>query len=246
MSTKLFENLNSVKSRVVDYMYTINENINWLDFFNKYGTLSDHKILRRIKSLVWIDKTMEYENSTNTTVAYFNHYISLLMKFRPVLDHNPLYIIPPQNAGNEGLIDEFEIDLAIRFSIVKRLMTLFRLRYVVLDLGTQGGSQSDPQAASSESKGHQYRSAEESQTVNPSDIKVLLPLGSITYPEEALKPFENISGVIIPEGYSNICIRPEDEVFNNIVLNVKAIMMSPNDVSEVAKTDYTMFHIPRP
>lgn len=220
MSNKLFENLNSVKSRVIDYMYTVNENINWLDFFNKFGTLSDHKILRRIKSLVWIDKTMEYDNSTNTTVNYFNHYISLLMKFRPVLDTTPLYIIPPKSDQNEGIIDEFVIDLSIRFSIVKRLMTLFRLKYEVIDMSNIAG-------------------------INMSDIKILFPLGSITYSEAELKPFEQVTGLIIPEGYSNICFKSEDSIYNNIVLNVKAVMMSSNDVSEITKSDYTMFHISR-
>lgn len=218
MSTTLFDNLNIVKTRFVEYLMSINENINWLDFLNKYGTLPDVKILKRIRSLIWIDKSIDYDPITYVTTKYFKYYISLLMKFVPIIrKHGPIYVIPPKTAENSPLIDEFQYDLDMRFSILKRVLNMMRIEYVIINMSS----------------------------INSSDIenmRVLLPLGSICY-EKVNETFATFKGVVIPDGYENICFTKEDEILNTFILNIKSLMMSSEDVSALIQTHFNMFYI---
>ena len=223
MSNKLFECLPQIKHRIVDFMMTVNENINWLDFFNQYGTLPDNKILKRIRSLVWVDKSIDYDNGMSDTSRYFKHYVSLIAKFAPMLEKYPLYIIAPKPTADNGLIDEFTRDIEIKYSIVCRLLTLMRTKYAIV-------------SADDVAKGN----------VKVGDMNILLPLGSLTYTTDELNVFKSFAGVVIPEGYDNICFNEEDRLVNNVILNVKALMMSADDVSEIVNTEYTMFNVNKP
>lgn len=221
MSNKLFECLPQIKHRIVDFMMTVNENINWLDFFNQYGTLPDNKILKRIRSLVWVDKSIDYDNGMSDTSMYFKHYTCLLAKFAPMMTKYPIHVIAPKK--NSQIIDEFTRDIEVKYSILCRLLTLMRAKYVVIEADDIVNS-----------------------TVDVSDVKVLLPLGSLTYTADEMRQFGSFKGVVIPEGYDNICFNNEDKLVNNVILNVKALMMSADDVTEIINTDYTMFSVNRP
>lgn len=209
--SELFNNYPIVKSRLVDYLTSINENINWDDFLTKYGTLPDLKILKRIRSLVWIDKSIEYTPHTYTTAKYFEYYMSLLMKFKPILDkYSPIWILPPKTSS---LIDEFQYDLDSKFSILKRTLTMMGYKFELIDI----------------------------TKINP-EMKVLIPLGSICY-DNANQILSNFNGLIIPDGYNNICIDKNDEIMNNFILNINSLMMSADDVSNIYRTNYNMFYI---
>lgn len=197
---------------------SINENINWLDFLNKYGTLPDVKILKRIRSLIWIDKSIDYDPVTYVTTKYFKYYVTLIMKFAPIVrKHGPVYIIPPKTAEDSPLIDEFQYDLNMRFSILKRVLSMMRVEYEVIDM----------------------------ETVDDRVIKsmnILLPLGSICY-DNVNEVFKSFTGLVIPDGYENICFTKDDEILNTFILNIKSLMMSSEDVSKLVQTSYNMFYI---
>lgn len=219
--TELFGELNVIKQRVVEYMLTINENVNWLDFFNQYGTLPDVKILRRIRSLVWVDKSIEYDTIMYSTVKYFKYYVMLLMKFRSfALDH-PIYILGPKLNKPAISVEEVVMDIKIRYSILKRIMTLFQMNFIEIDM-------------------------DKLTDADVKNMKLLLPLGSLTYRQDELDVFKSFDCVVIPDGFNNICFTREDEIFNNIVINVQALMLSPDDITEIIHNNYTMFYINKP
>lgn len=223
MSNKLFECLPQIKTRVVDFMMTLNENINWLDFFNQYGTLPDNKILKRIRSLIWVDKSIEYDNGMSDTSMYFKHYVSLLAKFAPMLEKYPLYIIAPKPAERCHIVDEFTREIEVKYSILCRLLKLMRTKYVILGADDIVNSR-----------------------IDVGEMKVLLPLGSLTYESDELSQFDAFTGITIPEGYDNICFTEEDKLVNNVILNVKALMLSAEDVSDLINVNYTMFNVNKP
>lgn len=219
--TELFANMNAVKTRLVDYLYSINENINWTDFLNRHGTMSDVRILKRIRSLIWVDKSIEYESVMHSSTNYFKYYISLLFKFVPILYKDErIYVIPPKNAQKPSILDEFQIDVESKFSILKRVLNIMNIGYTVIDM----------------------------EKINDSDVsnmKILIPLGSITYKPSELVLFDSFKGIVIPDGYDNICFDKNDEILNNFILNIKALTMSSDDVSEIINPSYTMFYIKR-
>lgn len=217
MSTTLFERFNVVRDRVINYLISVNENINWVDFFNKYSTYPDTKILKRIRSLVWIDKTLDYDSSQDNITKYFRYYLRLLSKFMTVMNaHGPIYIIPPTDKNND-LLEEFYQDIMIRFSVLKRILKIMNISFEVIEMNSV-----DPDKISR--------------------MKLLIPIGSICY--EDLKVFEdNFKGITIPDGYDNICVNEEDEIYNTFVLNIKALMMSADDVAEIKRLKFNMFYV---
>lgn len=215
----MFENINTVKQRLIDYLYTINENINWLDFINRYGTLSDTKIFKRIRSLVWVDKSIEYDSNMHLTTKYFEYYIKLLSKFTPITSKYPIHIIPPNPAKpskNNEIIEEFALDIANKFSILCRILNIYHINYEVIDV---------------------------TDVKSTDDIHILMPSGSLMYTPEELKIFDDFRGIVIPDGYDNLCFEKGDDILNNFILNIKALMMSADDVSDIIKDNYTMFHV---
>lgn len=220
MANKLFEHLPQIKTKLIDYMLTVNENINWEDFFNQNGTLSDTRILRRIRSLVWVDKDLEYDNGMSITPKYFKYYMSLLYKFLPKITNYPIYIIQPKQNGGGSIIDEFVREIETKYSILCRILSLMRKEYVIIkDEDITKGS------------------------VDISNINVLLPIGSLTYKQEEMDIFKTFDRLVIADSYDNLCFNEEDRILNNIILNVKALILSADDVSEIINTNYTMFTI---
>lgn len=218
MST-LFSNLNIIRNRLIDYLYTINENINWTDFFNQYGTMADKRILKRIRSLVWIDKSIEYDSTMQSTLKYFKYYVSLLVKFESIMyKHGPIFIIPPKTVKNGDILNEFELDVYEKYSILTRILNIMNVKFEDIKMDRI-----------------------DSNELNK--MNIIIPTGSITYDQETINKFKQFNGVVIPDGYDNICFNENDELLNNCILNIKALMMSPNDVTEIIKTDYTMFYI---
>lgn len=215
MANNLFANLNAIKPRLIDYLYTINENINWTDFLNRYGTLSDTKILKRIRSLIWIDKSIEYDSGMDNSIKLFDYYMNMLSKFMPILYVNTIHIIPPNTTINTPVIDEFIQELNEKYSILRRILDILQIEYSIIDM----------------------------HNVDVSIMKILCPLGSISYKSADITPFESFKGIIIPDAYDNLCFNNDDELYNNFVLNIRAMMLSADDVSSLIKTDYTMFHI---
>lgn len=213
----LFENFNVVRERVINYLISINENINWVEFFNKFSTYPDVKILKRIKSLVWIDKSIDYESSQDNITKYFKYYLRLLSKFISVMNVNgPIYIIPPKSEEND-LIEEFYQDIMVRYSVLKRILKIMNISFEVIDMNKL-------------------------DVDKVSKMKLLIPLGSICYND--LKIFENnFKGIVIPDGFDNICETEEDEIYNTFVLNIKALIMSSDDVTNVKRLKFNMFYI---
>lgn len=126
---KLFDKLQMIKMNLVTYLTSINENINWVEFLNKYGTYDDAKILKRIRSLTWIDKDYEYMDTTSN-MNYFEYYTNLINKFMPVLKQK-VYILLPNNEND--LIDEFIDELNLKVKVLHRLFDIYGIEYEDID-----------------------------------------------------------------------------------------------------------------
>lgn len=122
MSVKLFENVQLVRDELVKNLTKINENIDWNEFINKYASKNDESIMKRLKTLLWIDKNIDYDvDNLNLNVKYYTYYTNLLMKFYPILHKGPIGIIA---LSNEFIPDELRERLEHRINIVKEWLNL--------------------------------------------------------------------------------------------------------------------------
>ncbi len=68
----MFSHIQAYKDKLIPFMLTINENINWNDVLNKIMSMSEDKQLSRIRSFLWTDKDIndEDERIENEYVRY--------------------------------------------------------------------------------------------------------------------------------------------------------------------------------
>ena len=123
----LFDNLQQVKVGLIDYLTEVNENVNWTEFLNRYGTLGDEKILKRIRALTWVDKDLSRDDLPN----YFEHYTKLINKFYPLFSKgaNKVSILIPDVKNENDVIDEFMVELDQKVSTLHRLLDIYSIPY---------------------------------------------------------------------------------------------------------------------
>lgn len=126
--TELFSNIQLVKTGLINYLTEINENINWTEFLNKYGNLNDEQILKRIKSLTWIDKDLSYNNESLNS-SYFRYYTSLINKFIPLFKSNKIYILGVNPKNDNDIIDEFLLEINQKINVIHRLLNIYNIQY---------------------------------------------------------------------------------------------------------------------
>ena len=81
------------RKELIKYLFSINSNIDWDDFINTYMTVEPRKLLHKIKSLIWIDKDLSYDNGMQRNKQLFSYSTNLLNKYYPILRNECVYIL---------------------------------------------------------------------------------------------------------------------------------------------------------
>lgn len=207
----MFQHIQSYRNELIDFLYETNGNIDWNDFINKNMTLSPDKLLSKIKSLVWIDKDIEYDNGMQQNIKLFSYYTSLLNKYYKLISqpNTILYVIDIAE-GNDKIksLDEFIIEqIKQKLNVLCRLLKIMKINFKLV-------------------------------TSLDENAKIVIPTCSITYnnPNDLLKSF---SGIIIVDNYYNIYRHEEDKELNFFRLSIVQLSKNPEiKISEIVNQKY--------
>lgn len=135
----MFQYIQNYKDKLINYLTGINENIDWSDFINTNMALPREKFLNKIKSLVWVDKDIEYDNGTKENSNLFLYYTTLLNKYYPLFQspnnssetEAQIYILDIAEGENRiSPLDDFIIDeIRNKLNVLCRLLSSMRIKY---------------------------------------------------------------------------------------------------------------------
>lgn len=205
----MFQHIQSYRKELVDFLYGINGNINWDDFINKNMSISSEKLLSKIKSLIWVDKDLEYDNGMQQNVKLFSYYTSLLNKYYRILSL-PEVVVYVLNISDDKIspLDDFIVnEIKQKLSVLCRLLGLMNIKYQLVT------------------------------SIND-DAKIVIPTASITYknPNELFKSF---SGILVVDNYYNIYKRTEDIELNMFKLSIIQLYKNTEiNISEILNQKY--------
>lgn len=207
----MFQHIQSYRTDLINFLYEINGNIDWNDFINKNMTLPSNKLLSKIKSLVWIDKNLDYDNGMQQNLKLFSYYTNLLNKYYPLISQ-PESIIYILNVADEDKkihpLDDFIYEeVRQKLNVLCRLLKIMRINFKLV-------------------------------TSLDQNMKIVIPTCSITYnnPNEL---FNNFNGIMIVDNFYNIYAHDEDKELNFFKLSV--IQLSKNSeikISEIIDQKY--------
>lgn len=207
----MFQHIQSYRTDLINFLYEINGNIDWNDFINKNMTLPPNKLLSKIKSLVWIDKNLDYDNGMQQNLKLFSYYTNLLNKYYPLISQ-PESIIYILNVADEDKkihpLDDFIYEeVRQKLNVLCRLLKIMRVNFKLV-------------------------------TSLDQNMKIVIPTCSITYnnPNEL---FNNFNGIMIADNFYNIYTHEEDKELNFFKLSV--IQLSKNSeikISEIIDQKY--------
>lgn len=207
----MFQHIQSYRNELIDFLYETNGNIDWNDFINKNMTLSPDKLLSKIKSLVWIDKDIEYDNGMQQNIKLFSYYTSLLNKYYKLISQpNVILYIIDIAEGNDKIksLDEFIFDqIKQKLNVLCRLLKIMKINFKLV-------------------------------TSLDENAKIVIPTCSITYnnPNDLLKSF---SGIIIVDNYYNIYRHEEEKELNFFKLSIIQLSKNPEiKISEIIHQKY--------
>ena len=198
----MFQHIQNYKDKLINYLTGINENIDWSDFINANMTLPREKFLNKIKSLVWVDKDIEYDNGTKENSNLFLYYTTLLNKYYPLFQspnklsetEAQIYILDIAEGENRiSPLDDFIIDeIRNKLNVLCRLLSSMRIKY---------------------------------KLVNKLDenAKLVIPTGSITYENPNLILNSNSSHsthLLVADGFYNIYTQDDETEFNFLKLSI--------------------------
>lgn len=218
----MFQHIQQYNKELINFLYEINENVDWNDFVNKNFSLPDEKILNRIKSLVWVDKDLEYDTGLQENMNLFQYYTNLLNKYLPII-HKPdcvVYILDfPKNEEDKANIDEFIIDeIKSKLNVLCRLLTHMNIKYELISPST---STSSTTAA----------------TIN-SQINIVIPTCSIAY-KQPNSLFQSFSGIIVADNYYNIYINDYEKELNFFKLSIIQLCKNTEtNITEILNQNY--------
>lgn len=210
------------RKELIKYLFSINSNIDWDDFINTYMTVEPRKLLHKIKSLIWIDKDLSYDNGMQRNKQLFAYYTNLLNKYYPILHNECVYILDVNGGDNVTVnssvdvnsnddvnsnVDQFIInEIKAKINVLVRLLSIMTIKYKLISSSTL------------------------SQT-NMSEIKILIPTGSITYsnPNAILDSF---SGIMIVDNYFNIYNNEMDIELNFFKLSIYQLSKNTDITTE--------------
>ena len=207
----MFQHIQNYREQLINFLYEINGNIDWNDFINKNMTIPPDKLLSKIKSLIWIDKDLLYDNGMQQNANLFSYYTILLNKYYKLisLPDSIIYIIDIAE-GNDKIesLDNFIFEeVKQKLNVLCRLLKLMRIKFELV-------------------------------TSLNEESKIVIPTCSITYnnPNEL---FKNFKGLIIVDNYYNIYKHEEDKELNFFKLSI--IQLSKNSeikISEIINQKY--------
>lgn len=207
----MFQHIQSYRNELIDFLYETNGNIDWNDFINKNMTLSPDKLLSKIKSLVWIDKDIEYDNGMQQNIKLFSYYTALLNKYYKLISQpNVILYIIDVAEGNDKIksLDEFIFEqIKQKLNVLCRLLKIMKINFKLV-------------------------------TSLDENAKIVIPTCSITYnnPNDLLKSF---SGIIIVDNYCNIYRHEEDKELNFFKLSIIQLSKNPEiKISEIIQQKY--------
>lgn len=195
----MFQHIQQYREQLINFLYEINGNIDWNDFINKNMSIPPNKLLSKIKSLIWIDKDLSYDNGMQQNIKLFSYYTSLLNKYYKIitLPDITVYIINVAEGNDKSTsLDDFIIDeVKQKLNVLCRLLKLMRIKFELV-------------------------------TSLNKDSKIVIPTCSITYnnPNELLKSF---SGIMIIDNYYNIYKHEEDKELNFFKLSITQLSKNP-------------------
>lgn len=205
----MFQHIQSYRKELVDFLYGINGNIDWNDFINKNMSIPSEKLLSKIKSLIWVDKDLEYDNGMQQNIKLFSYYTILLNKYYKVLSlpDVTVYIL---NVPDDKIspLDDFIVDeIKKKLSVLCRLLGLMNIKYQLVT------------------------------SIN-NDAKIVIPTASITY-KNPNKLFTSFSGILIVDNYYNIYNREEDIELNTFKLSIIQLYKNTEiNISEILNQKY--------
>lgn len=205
----MFQHIQNYKDKLINYLTGINENIDWSNFINTNMTLPREKFLNKIKSLVWVDKDIEYDNGTKENSNLFLYYTTLLNKYYPLFQspsnssdmETQIYILDIAEGENRiNPLDDFIIDeIRNKLNVLCRLLSSMRIKY---------------------------------KLVNKLDknAKLIIPTGSITYenPNLILNSNSNSNSndvstplhLLVADDFYNIYTQDDEIEFNFLKLSI--------------------------
>lgn len=208
----MFQHIQNYKDKLINYLTGINENIDWSDFINTNMTLPREKFLNKIKSLVWVDKDIEYDNGTKENSNLFLYYTTLLNKYYSLFQspknlsetETQIYILDIAEGENRiSPLDDFIIDeIRNKLNVLCRLLSSMRIKY---------------------------------KLVNKLDenAKLIIPTGSITYENPNLILNSNSSNsnshsshsshsshLLVADDFYNIYTQDDETEFNFLKLSI--------------------------
>jgi hypothetical protein len=196
---------------VTTYLYGLQPNVDWNDFFNRYSTKTDEQILARIKSLLWVDKSITY-NYKLTNQYVFEYYTKLIGKI-PDIDQYSIYII---DINEDTKLDDYFIRLIKhKIGVLITLLTLRGFKYkLISSLQSQ-----QPRTSSEKYSG------------------IMFPTGSISYPSSVINSIR-FEGIIVDDGCFNLTSTPHESDVNHIKLMITSVIETPLTIPEVIATEF--------
>ena len=208
----MFQHMQQYRKQLVNYLLEMNQNIDWDSFINKNMALEPERMLNKIKSLIWVDKNLDYDNNQHHNLKLFNHYTSLLSKYTSILynENYKLYIldVAPDDKLCSPLDDFIITNIRAKINILTRMLKLMSINFTLI------------------------------KSSIPSDAKIVIPTGSITYknPNEL---FASFNGFMIADNYNNFFINESDNELNYFKLSVFQLSKNPDiSISEILQQQY--------
>lgn len=221
-----------------------NPNIDWLSFINEHMGRDERHILKRIKSLLWVDKQLDYTQKYNNEY-WFRYYTHLLGRYQNKLRPSNMRSITAQ----EQLANELRLDKHLWTSsmVPKNDSNKKQCRQVcVLGIPDDTSHCLDILVTIITDKlnvlhrmlcmlGIEYKLVK----AIPSDDCILIPTASILYPSCEL-PLCNI----VPDGFDNIVYEDNDVSLNRFKIKIDLISSFQElSIDDILQCEYGTLHL---
>lgn len=115
--------------KLIEYLYTLNRNINWNSILDKHMQTTDEKFIKHIKSLTWTDKDEVREDNDLE-----NHVLNLLLNFSNRRDI--LKILKPNYNTNIPAVLKSSLEIVLKE--YTDILEISQLRYKLIDVEEDG------------------------------------------------------------------------------------------------------------
>lgn len=103
-----------------------NPNIDWISFLNEHISRDERYLMKRIKSLLWVDKQLDYEQKYNNE-HWFRYYTHLLNKYNDEL-HDRVCVLDIPDTTTNGL-DILTSIISDKLNVLQRMLCMLGVDY---------------------------------------------------------------------------------------------------------------------